>query len=359
MAARLPSAWGRLFSREGDETRVVEVAAEVTEVLSSHYGLRSERLIPLPGGFIHRVWRSDTTSGPRFVKLYRGEDWKPKSVLPTLNTQAYAFAAGHPVPKMYRTLGGDLLAPVADGWIAVSDFAEGRQLGSAELTDQAAANAGTVLGRLHRTLAVLPTGEATPFIPDTDGIRDRSRRLLANAQARETPDELDLVAIAAARYRLDAMERHPVDPLLYVGRAYQVVHGDFYPGNLLFVSGGILSAILDWDFCGGNWRGIEVARAVVETALTPDDQLDWQRATAFLDAYTAQQPLSTEERRSMFQLWFNYLLFSVYPFPLRYQPGAVLPEEWEELGRRRHRMLLVLGQYLLDLEEWAVGSARV
>ena len=349
----------------------------IAAALTARYGLESAQVTPLPGGFIHRVWRADTNSGLRVVKLYRGDDWTPARVAPTLAVQAHAAAAGHPVPSVHRTRAGELLAPAEGGWLAVFDLAPGSHIGETELTAPAAAGAGIALARLHRTLAALPgvgvsltaggmalpVGETAqmavererPLIPTMEAVRERALRVLENARASVAPDALDELAMAAASFRLAALEQYPIDPDLYAGEVYQVVHGDYYPGNLLFDDDGDVSAILDWDFCGVNWRGLEVGRAAVEAGLRADGGLDRERMLAFLRAYDAELPVSAVQRLAMFRLWFNYLLFSLYPLSLRYQPGASLPQGWEQLAWRRHRLLLLLGKHLADLEEWAVG----
>jgi hypothetical protein len=125
-----------------------------------------------------------------------------------------------------------------------------------------------------------------------------------------------------------------------------VVHGDFYPANLLFGPAGQVTGIVDWDFCGPNWRELEIARAAVEAALGPGGGVDLQLVDSFVDAYATEAPLTSEQRRGGFRLWFNHLVSSLYPHPLRYVPGAQLPTGWQALARRRHRMLTLLGDLL-------------
>ncbi|HEY3366545.1 MAG TPA: phosphotransferase [Symbiobacteriaceae bacterium] len=338
----------------------------LAETLATHYGLTAVEITPVPGGYIHQVWRA----GDHVVKVYRGAEWTPATIAPTLAIQTHAAAAGHPVPEVRRTLKGDWLAPSPEGWMAVSAFAPGAHLRAGEATETAAGQIGAALGRLHRTLAVLPAGPSA--IPENGLIQERAESLLAAARGRATPhpsngtaragglnevdgpDETDNLAMAAAAFRLEAIGRAPIDPGAYAGEVFQVVHGDYYPGNLLFHPDGRVSAILDWDFAGPRWRGLEVARALVETALMPDGGLDRGRAIAFLQGYTAEQPLTLAERQHMFRLWYDYLLASLYPLPLRYQPGAVLPNGWQGLARRRHGMLMLLHAHMDSLTALAV-----
>lgn len=328
----------------------------IQESLALHYGRSCSRLTPLAGGLIHSVWRADTDAGPLVVKRYHGPDWAPERILPTLQNQMRLASAGHPVPRVYPTRSGALLAPDGDGWLTLQAFAPGGHLKQEELTPAIAHAIGATLGRLHGSLATLPVGDGAPFIPQTEGVREGATALLEAATAQRHPDDMDRLAIAAARFRLDRLDRGGIDPGLYVGKRYQVVHGDYYPNNLLFSPDGAISAVIDWDFSGPRWREMEVARAAVEVGVRAEGDLDQGRVIAFLTGYLAEQPLSSGERRGMFQLWFDYLLWSLYPLPLKYRPDGALPTGWEALAHRRHRMLLLLDRYLPDLEGWVERS---
>lgn len=328
---------------------MADLARALADALVCHYGLPVTALVPLAGGYIHRVFQAQTPAGPVVAKVYQGEDWTPDRLVPVLEAQALAQTCGHPVPAVHRTRDGDWLAPVAGGWVAVMDLAPGRPLPAPELTPAMAHLLGGELARLHRTLAALPPDRA-PFIPSQAEAEARCQRLLAAATAAPNPDDAaGALAAAAARLRLDILVEYPIDPSLYDGQVFQVIHGDFYPGNLLF-AGERLSAILDWDFCGAGWRGVEVARAAVEVALTAEGGLDLGRVGAFLAGYQETLPLGQAERQGLFRLWLNHLVWNLYPLPLRYQPGAALPQGWEALARRRHAMLTRLYRHLPELE---------
>lgn len=325
---------------------------ELLDLLQAHFGLHCDRLTPLSGGLIHRVWLADTNEGLRVIKLYEGEDWTPRVVSPTLDIQSYAHAAGFPVPQVFRTAGGSWVAPFRNAWAAIHEAAPGRHIDRADLTEVHALACGHLLGGLHRTLADLPVENPALFIPDPELVQSRTMALLGDARARKQPDDQDRLAIQAAEKRLEILGRYRIDPADYAEDVMQVVHGDFYPGNLLFTTDAQIAAVLDWDFAAVRCRGIEIGRAAIEVALTPDDHLDRRRFDSFLTGYTSSIPLSAQQRRGMFRQWFNYLLYSLYPLPLHYQSRSPLPRGWEELAQRRHRMLLVLDRQLDKLASW-------
>lgn len=301
-------------------------------------------LSPVTGGYLHQTFRVGSPEGPLFLKLYTGPDWPRDQVAQTLAIQQRLFEAGHPVP---RVLGPALALP--EGVLAVMAFLPGNPI------DQPgpgpARAAGQALGRIHRELRPLPLHQA-PVVPEAEPVRERSRQLLATAEAQPAPDEMDSLAAATARFRLDWLEQHPIDPALYAGAVAQVVHGDYYPGNLLYIDSERLSGIVDFDFVSVRFRGLEIARALVESALRPGGRFDPETGAAFLLGYLSENHLPPAERKSGFRIWLEHLLGSLYPIPLRYE-GSPMPHGWERLARRRHELLLWLGAHLTDLEHLA------
>lgn len=329
------------------------------------YGLAVVEVDRAPGGYLHQTFRLRTDRGLRFLKVYSGPDWPASRVETTLQIQQFLALQGHPVPAVEPGRSGSLvvlaqsdLSPEGEGVMALMAFLPGRRLEPAEISDHGAFSAGQALGRLHQTLhpeAQPPdAGQALPFIPDPEHVALQAEQLAASAGGRCAQDEMDHLAIAAAEYRLESLRRRPIDPNDYADAIWQTVHGDFYPGNWLFDGHQNLSGVVDFDFCGPRWRAMEVARAAVETALRSDGSLYAPAARAVLQGYLTENQLRSGERRQMFRFWHDYLLFSLYPLPLRYS-GAAMPHGWQALARRRHRLLTWLGAHLDDLQALAAG----
>lgn len=188
------------------------------------------------------------------------------------------------------------------------------------------------------------------MLPDPGVVRQEAEAVLAGAESRPEPDDMDRLAVEAARCRLQALEMGRLAPADYAGAVWQWVHGDYYPANLLWDEGGRLTGVVDFDFCSPRWRGLEVRRAAVEMGLRAGGGFSRETVRAFLMGYQHENALSPEERRDIFRLWYNHLLSSLYPLNLRCQPGQRLPHGWRQLALRRHRLLLWLEQHMVDLD---------
>lgn len=313
----------------------------------------------MTGGYLHQTWRALAEAGPLFIKVYAGADWPTARVRATLAAQQRLAESGLPVPQVILTRDGELAASTTVGepngreaapvTVVVMEYCPGRPIAPDYLSATSSFDAGAALGRIHRELALLPAGP--PVLPNPDTVRQEAEAVLATAAAQLYPDDMDQLAVEAARYRLQALEMGHLAPADYGGAVWQWVHGDYYPANLLWSEGGRLTGIVDFDFCSPRWRGLEVGRAAVEMGLCSGQAFNRQAARAFLLGYQNANPLAPEEKRGIFRLWYNHLLSSLYPLTLRCQPGQRLPHGWKQLALRRHRLLLWLEQHMAMLHE--------
>lgn len=288
----------------------------------------------------------ETAEGPWFVKQY-GPGWPAETVHATLALQQAAAAAGLPVPRVQRAVAGEPTVAYAGGRLAAMDWVPGAA-GRGPLSSAQAVAAGATLARLHLVLAEQPgTGEA--FVPDFAWVAERAREMLALEAQQPLGGEASEIAQAAVAYRLATVQKTVPWPELYRTARWQVCHGDYYPPNLLF-TGDRVTGVVDWDFAGSRWRAIEVARAAVEAAKGDDGAWRPEIARALVAHYHAVNPLSAVERVYGFRMWWEYLLWSRYPWPLPYTAPADLPKDWLGVARRRHGLMVWLGEHLAELE---------
>lgn len=354
----------------------------VAEALNSAYAVQVLGGAPLAGGYLHRTFRLDTAAGPRFLKVHDGVAWPQERVQCTLAVQQHLWSQGLPVPQVCRSLAGELTAAFtsrsgAPLTLALTHFASGERRAADELDTDQLQHAGHTLGRMHRCLRELPTRPSAR--PTNQGVAQKAQALRSAAMRpvhepipppratramRPVHDPMppphaamrDL-ALEAAEFRLRIVDQSPLDDAAYEASVWQIVHGDYYPANLLFGAAGSVTAVVDFDFAGPRWRGAEIGRAVVEVAVDRSGRFIPDRATPFMQGYLAAFTLETSELQWMFRLWFDNLLDNPYPLDLIGQPAARLPHDFERLARRRHELLLWLHDHLPALNEWALQIA--
>lgn len=342
-----------------------QVAAAVAEV----WGAPVRRASGAPRGHLHVGWRLSTGRGDWFVKLYRGAEWTPERVAETAALQSYLAGRGLPVPAVHPDREGRLAVPAAGGVLVAMDWVAGRALPPAALNGGHVSAIGAALGRAHRALAAYGGTPPPPFIPDPEEIRRRCEGLLEQLRRHPAPGVLHGHAVAALGLRLAALAARPIRPRDYAGRTWQPLHGDYYPGNLLWRAGR-LAGIVDFDFAGWHWRSLETARAVVETAwigpgageggpgpaaaeTPPPGAVDLDRAAACLSALHAAFPLSPADAAQLTRPWYNHLLHSVYPLHLYCAAPGSFPQSLVRLAWRRHRFLAWLHHHGGALDDLA------
>jgi Ser/Thr protein kinase RdoA (MazF antagonist) len=136
--------------------------------------------------------------------------------------------------------------------------------------------AARLLGRLHAAAARLEL-EPRPGHPRLSD--------LPFPEVGELPPELAGEGRRLRKLRAEAVEL--VTGVIRSGRPLTtgLVHGDFFPGNVL-VATGRATALLDWEEAHIDWQVFELAQAVWEFARKERrGELDGDGATAFVDAY--------------------------------------------------------------------------
>jgi len=184
---------------------------------------------------------------------------------------------------------------------------------------------GRVLGRLNRE------GQAFKGQrPNSRGPRwwrvasERVMERLPEADARMLQDEL----VYQSSHRLDELPRG-------------VIHADLFRDNALF-QGDELTGVIDFYYACTDVLLYDLAVTVNDWCSDGDGALDSVRATAMLQAYHAERPLTDQERKSWpvmlragaLRFWLSRLQDKLFP-----RPGEIThikdPEEYARILRNR------------------------
>ena len=244
---------------EGRRTNERPSASLVAAVLNQ-FGARIDPDEPGWTGEESVGWRAETADGASFVQ--RLPRWRSLEELAWCDRVARAAGSRAPEAVCARTADGDAIAIETDeGLVCVFPFIEGAHPTTGT---EIAGKASELLARLHQGLV----GTWMTGVPRPPGLMARA------------PIEGDVPAILIDP-ELDAWERE-----MTTGSAPQnVIHGDFYPGNLI-VRGGMIVGVIDWLEARVEHQAQEVSWAAWEFCQNESgDDLVNEAARAFLTTY--------------------------------------------------------------------------
>lgn len=248
-------------------------------------------------GYLNRDEAVTLADGRRFF-LKGSRHGDPRVVEAEHAVIRHAAAQGLPTPLPLVTADGRSVAVVNGMPWSVYPFIVGETLTGPET----ARSLGRLLAETHRALASCPTmGLAFaegPLDWSTAATLAEMATIEEHIAAREATGTADAFT-AFTHEAFDALRwtlRDAPLPEAFAWLPRQVIHGDFYPPNLLCDPPGIPIAVLDWEFATVRPRVWDVARAIAFTFLgVHDDPPDVAAARACVTAYREIAPLPDDE----------------------------------------------------------------
>ncbi|WP_370109204.1 phosphotransferase enzyme family protein [Streptacidiphilus sp. MAP12-33] len=241
-------------------------------------------------GLLNRVWRVGAADGSRWVlKQYLDDAGHSSSgaIAAQHATIAALAAAGLPTVPPVAADDGRTLVLQRGRRYALFPFVDGTPPGP--LSPRAAAELGTMLGRIHAELRrvqppVLDPGRWPTADPEQTRITITS--LLGAARAFSPREPFDALAEQRLRERLVLLDGYASRrPRARSAPPAGWVHGDFHPLNLLY-RGERVAAVLDWDRLGVKPVTEEAVRAATQFFADPHSGvLDLSRVRAYARAY--------------------------------------------------------------------------
>jgi Ser/Thr protein kinase RdoA (MazF antagonist) len=211
-----------------------------------------------------------------------GRDWVARVLLPPLDERGLAWEHALParlarlvplVPVPEPARDGGTWVRVGDRAMSVMPLVAGMPADPRRKAHRLAA-AGA-LGRLHAAGGQLELAErvGAPALPQMEWPELAVRPALGDHAAR---------IAAERRWAIDRVAS------IAAGRRPQtgLVHGDFFPGNVLVDDDDAASGVIDWDESRLDWLSWDLANAI-GTFCTARDDVDGAAAREFLAAYRA------------------------------------------------------------------------
>jgi homoserine kinase type II len=251
----------------------------------------------IPKGLMNPNWRMTTATGTYAIKQLR--DRPPETmrevhqVLPQLAEQDL------PVPLPCTTTQGGTVLRVNGQWYSASDWLPGAPLNGHDLTMNACAELGELIGRLHDALAsVLPEAPDRLLDCPTDSGEAQARLEHYARAASSAGDRIDELARPEIHQRQVLLER-VADRQPSAGEIGPVgwTHRDLQPLNILIdPSTAHVSAILDWDRLATRAYAAEIVRtATIWSTDTSTGALDLARIAAFIGGYRTRRSIADEQ----------------------------------------------------------------
>jgi homoserine kinase type II len=241
------------------------------------------------------------------------------SVLTALRQKDLPFKIPAPIPT--RT--GKLFAVLSDTVVTMSPFMPG-SMPQNENLEQAYA-AGQALAELVESLAdieVKVTSQIVPFPPLDEferwaGVPVDPGKLIQTLPLTEEEQELLLTLLENLR---------AIPPVLYQRLPRQIIHRDYDQSNVL-MAGNVVTGILDFEFCGPDFRILDLAYALSQWPSGSWNTGDeWSMIDAFGRGYLQRQKLTSAEVEALpliFRLRAGTSLFFRFG---RYQEGLETSE---------------------------------
>lgn len=248
-------------------------------------------------GYLNRGEVVTLADGRRlFVKGSRHHD--PRVVVAEHAVIRHAAARGIPTPPPLVAPDGRSVVVVEGTPWSAYPFIVGETLSGTET----AVTLGTLLAATHHALAACPTTGVIfaegPLDWSTTATLAEMERIEAHIAAREavgTADTFDAFTRAAFATLREIVQSAP-PPDLFAALPRQVIHGDFYPPNILCDPSAKPIAILDWEFATVRPRVWDVVRTIAFTFLgVHGDPADVMAARRCVTAYRAAAPLPDDE----------------------------------------------------------------
>ena len=228
----------------------------------------------------------ETEEGRYVLTLF--EQRTPGEDLPFFrDLMAHLATGGLPCPRPASSSSGDAPIELAGKPALIGSFLPGAQ--TTDPSEEQARAVGQMLARLHQTAVDFGRSRGNSMGPAA--WREIADKIAADAQD-VAPDLLRMVAA-----ELDFLERHwprALPPELPVG----IIHGDFFPDNLLW-EGGAISGVIDFYFACKEALAYDLAVTLNAWCFGPSGEFDESRAGAIVAGYEAVRPLTAEEKAAM------------------------------------------------------------
>jgi Ser/Thr protein kinase RdoA (MazF antagonist) len=324
----------------------------IIELLRSAYEIEATDIVPVDAGLDlnTRKWVVTTSASKLFVKEYLSDIHRAPLLL-SLALAEFALDGGIPVPRIFRTVTGQLLCEHDESMVAAFDYVADANVYST-LSLQQAAFAGAMLGKIHSRFRVFPAAlehlNGSWFEFRLDHKMKEIDRYLRKIDAIPELSDFDRQARDLLHEQQGLLDRIPMLLDALPPLTSQVIHGDYNPQNLLFRSG-LIAAVVDFR----PPRPFLVAYELGRIALNPEhfQQSDWSlKALAATEGYCRSHDPNKADFVCSFRIWLIQLLRSTYGIKEHYLSPVRHQTTFDAYWINRRKAAPIILSALPDLE---------
>lgn len=275
-------------------------------------GMR-ETPIHLADGLMNPNWRLSTGRGQFALK--RVIDVPVEIARRNLHVIGLLAREGIPVCAPVPSTSGDLVVEVGEHGYSLFPWVAGNHVRGTALTLTQAEELGALLGRIHRSLNMLPGEAGLPGLPPKvrasveapETALAEADRFACIIRAKNTADAFDERVLEFVEQRKVLVNKYagtrppddaPQGPLGWT-------HGDYHHLNMIWRDGQV-AAVLDWDRIRVQPLAAEVTRSAMLLFALDVGPLDLRRVTAFVSGYRRESPVTVAELADAVErLWWT------------------------------------------------------
>jgi len=263
--------------------------------------------------------------------------------------QAHLQEEGFPLPKLVPPPDSDILVHQYGGHTyELFEYARGQTYSK---TLQETRDAGAMLAKFHRAVEGFedPDPPSLEDYHDADSIRRALSSLYATLSGHDSIAGQEADALELGQELFDAYEHcaRAIAGLNLRSWPTGVIHSDWHPGNMLFRNEQVI-AVVDYDAVRLSQRILDVANGTLQFSIYTGpriedwpDQVDDQRAEAFLEGYLDHNALHPQERACLVYLMTEALIAeSILPIAATGRFGQYQGYRFLKMVRRKVSWLL-------------------
>lgn len=269
---------------------------------------RKVQIKPLAGGLLNQNFLLCADRRRFVLKIFRTEV-EPEKFEEVRRVMRFARQHGIPTSVFLES------TKIAGHIVVLDWFAPGKHPSRFKKTPQTVRAMGSMLGRIHAALDQFHTH--FPKKSPQDLISWNRKEFLREIQTiRRATQRSKIVSAKNLQTALDIYQDiveqdddWDIEPFLKL--PIRVCHGDYHTQNIL-VQNEKITAVLDWEKLGWQWRSFEIMRSLIFNCRKNYKELDWESVSLYLKAYREYGRLSDREKELTFESGFRKTLFSLW-----------------------------------------------